>query len=264
MKFLYPNDKAKALTFSYDDNQVHDKKLVEIFNKYGVRGTFHVNSGILDNGGFVKKSEVKDLYKNHEIACHGVEHKNLTGLSRPQMVRELVEDRKTLEGLSGYLVQGLSYAFGNYNSEVKEVVKSVGIKYSRTVNSTHGYYPPIDFLEWHPTCHHDDPQLMSLGEGLLNAPDYIELPLMYVWGHSFEFARNNNWEVIEKFAELMSGKEDIWYATNMELYTYITATRSLEYTMDGKMVYNPTAITVYFEHNGEKMELKPGETKVLA
>ena len=142
--------------------------------------------------------------------------------------------------------------------------KSVGIKYSRTVNSTNGYFPPADFLEWNPTCHHDAPNLMDLGRGLLDAPDYIELPMMYVWGHSFEFARNNNWEVMEEFAKLMSGKEDVWYATNIELYTYITAIRSLEYTMDGKVVYNPTAVTVYFEHNGNMLELASGETLTLA
>ena len=69
---------------------------------------------------------------------------------------------------------------------------------------------------------------------------------------------------MEEFAKLMSGKEDVWYATNIELYTYITAIRSLEYTMDGKVVYNPTAVTVYFEHNGNMLELASGETLTLA
>ena len=264
MKFMYPNGKAKALTFSYDDNQIHDRKLVEIFDKYGLRGTFHMNSGQINHDGFIRSDEVKGLYRNHEVACHGVDHKNPTGLSRPQLVRELAEDRKALEEITGSMVTGLSYAFGLYSPEVKDVAKSVGIKYSRTVNSTNGYFPPADFLEWNPTCHHDAPNLLDLGRGLLDAPDYIELPMMYVWGHSFEFARNNNWEVMEEFAKLMSGKEDVWYATNIELYTYITAIRSLEYTMDGKVVYNPTAVTVYFEHNGNMLELASGETLTLA
>lgn len=47
MKFLYPNGLEKALTFSYDDGRVFDRKLVEIFNRYGVKGTFHLNSGTL-------------------------------------------------------------------------------------------------------------------------------------------------------------------------------------------------------------------------
>ena len=34
MRFVYPNGKRKALTFSYDDAQVFDRELVRIFNKY--------------------------------------------------------------------------------------------------------------------------------------------------------------------------------------------------------------------------------------
>ena len=49
------------------------------------------------------------------------------------MVLEIQEDRKALEKLTGHLVQGMSYAFGNYNEEIIEIAKSLGIKYSRTV-----------------------------------------------------------------------------------------------------------------------------------
>ena len=36
----------KALTFSYDDGIEQDRKLVEIFNKYGMKATFNLNTGI--------------------------------------------------------------------------------------------------------------------------------------------------------------------------------------------------------------------------
>ena len=41
----FPQGKHKALTMSYDDGKEDDRRLVEIFNRYGIRGTFHVNSG---------------------------------------------------------------------------------------------------------------------------------------------------------------------------------------------------------------------------
>ena len=50
MRFVYPQGKAKALTFSYDDAQHYDRELVPIFNKYGMKATFHLNSGTLDGG----------------------------------------------------------------------------------------------------------------------------------------------------------------------------------------------------------------------
>lgn len=266
MRYVYPQGKAKALTFSYDDGQEYDRKLVSIFNQYGLKGTFHLNSGTLSGTtgeeDFVTKEEVATLYEGHEVACHGVEHKNMPGISRDMICRELYEDRCALEALTGKMVRGLSYAFGNYNAEIIETAKSVGLKYSRTVNATNGFFPPANFLEWHPTCHHAAGSL-ELGEQFLHVPDYIELPLMYVWGHSFEFGRSKDWTVIEKLAKKMSGKEDIWYATNGEICDYITATRKQEFSLDGSMVYNPTAVSVWMMTEEGLIEVKPGETKKI-
>lgn len=61
MRFVYPDGKKKALTFSYDDGQIHDRRLVEILNRYGMKGTFHLNSGKLaqdrNNDVFVAADE---------------------------------------------------------------------------------------------------------------------------------------------------------------------------------------------------------------
>ena len=37
-------EKMKAITFSYDDGVTQDKRLVDIFNKYGLKATFNINS----------------------------------------------------------------------------------------------------------------------------------------------------------------------------------------------------------------------------
>ena len=41
----FPGGKHKALTFSYDDGRIFDKRLIEIFNKNGMKGTFNLNAG---------------------------------------------------------------------------------------------------------------------------------------------------------------------------------------------------------------------------
>lgn len=266
MRFIYPQGKRKALTFSYDDGQVYDRRLVEILNTHGMKGTFHLNSGNLGlKRGldcYVEKEELKELYAGHEVACHGVQHRNPPTITREQMVLEIQEDRKTLEELTGGLVQGMSYAFGNYDAEVKRIAKSLGIKYSRTVKETCGFFPPADFLEWHPTCHHNN-RLSELGDKFLNVAGFYELPVMYVWGHSFEFGRSDNWSVIEAFAEKMAGKADIWYATNMEIYRYINAVREQQFSADGLTMYNPTAISVWVDTKGGQIEVKPGKTVLI-
>lgn len=266
MRFVYPKGLRKALTFSYDDGQVYDRRLAELFRSHGMKATFHLNSGSLDphtgNETFVGMEELKTVYDGHEIACHGVQHRNPTSLTRQQLLLELQDDRKALEKLTGGLVQGMSYAFGSYNQDVIDVAKTAGIKYSRTVNSTHNFFAPADFMQWHPTCHHDD-RLLALGDSFLDVASYYELPLMYVWGHSFEFGRSGDWSVIEAFTDKMAGKEDIWYATNMEIYTYITATRQQEFSADGLTMHNPTAVSVWVKTEKELLEIKPGETKYI-
>lgn len=269
MRFVYPNGLEKALTFSYDDGQAYDKKLVEIFNKFGMKGTFHLNSGTLDGvtgiegESFVKSEEVASLYEGHEVACHGVNHLNMPAYPISVTNRELTEDRIDLENITGKLVQGFSYPFGRYTPQLIEAAKAAGIKYARTVNDTNGFYPPDDFMQWHPTCHHAN-NAIELGKQFLDVPGYVELPLMYVWGHSFEFGRSKDWTIIEEFCELMSGKDNIWYATNMEICDYLTAIRNLEYSADGSMIHNTSALSVWFTNdNGELVEIKPGEIKVI-
>ena len=85
--------------------------------------------------------------------------------------------------------------------------------------------------------------------------------MFYLWGHSYEFNDNNNWEIIEQFASYVGGRdEEIWYATNIEIYNYVKAYESLEWFMDMSGVYNPSAIPVCIEVNNKQYEVKSGET----
>lgn len=263
MRFVYPQGIRKALTFSYDDGQSFDRRLAELLRSHGMKGTFHLNSGKLGlhrgDEVFVSAEELNEVYAGHEVACHGVQHRNLPTITRQQAVLEIQEDRKRLEQITGGLVQGMSYAFGNYNSEIIQIAKSLGIKYSRTVNDTCGFFTPSDFMEWHPTCHHDN-KLLELGDRFLDVAGFYELPVMYVWGHSFEFGRSGDWSVMEAFVDKMAGKEDIWYATNIEIYTYVSATRQQEFSADGMTMHNPTAVSVWVKQKDGFLEVKPGET----
>ena len=41
MEYLYPGGLPKAMTFSYDDGQVYDRRLVKLFDEAGFKATFH-------------------------------------------------------------------------------------------------------------------------------------------------------------------------------------------------------------------------------
>lgn len=258
----FPGGTCFALTLSYDDGRDHDRRLVEIMNKYGIKGSFHLNSsriGAVEN--CVTPEEMPELYKNHEISCHGVYHYSVNTLPPQNVILELLEDRKALENIAGYPVRGMSYANGGYSDEAISALKNCGIVYSRTTAATHGFGIPEDFMKWHPTCHHRD--CIEDGKRFLAAIERGYVPFLrvfYVWGHSYEFANENNWELIEEFCKMMSGNDKIWYATNIEIYEYIMAQKALIISADNTIVRNPTDITVWFSKKGVTYSVKPGET----
>ncbi|WP_010165734.1 polysaccharide deacetylase family protein [Candidatus Epulonipiscium viviparus] len=215
---MYPNGATKAVTFSYDDGVTQDKRLVEIFNHYGLKATFNINSGLTDDPNRLTATQVRELYTNHEIACHGRAHLRLPDLTLADATEEIVEDKRNLEALLKRDVRGMAYSFGQVNDAAIAIMKDAGIVYGRAVKSTFDFALPTNWYRWLPTTHHKNDELFDLIDQYkkLNSKD---LSLFYIWGHSYEF--DNCWDRIEKCAELLSNRDDIWYCTNIELYDYI-------------------------------------------
>lgn len=252
----YPEGKAKAMSFSYDGAQVFDRRLVDIFNNFGMKGTFHLNAPNLDRDGYIGSKEAAALYAGHEIACHGMTHAFLTQLSAEQIIREIWEDRRALEDLAGYPVRGLAYAYGASSLRVINVLRELGIEYARTTNSSKRFSVPDDPLRLDPTCHHRD--ALELIDAFLNlAPD--RLSLFYIWGHSYEFDRQQNWYLIETFCEKTAGKSDIWYTTSIDLVRYLEAARRVVTGAEGTIMQNLSSIPLWYKNGGTVFCLKPGE-----
>lgn len=258
---LFPGGKKRAMTFSYDDGQIYDRQLVEMFNKYNVKATFHLNSATLGvkNGedSFVDKEEVRTLYEGHEVSAHGYNHPYFAQLPQDQVVYQLYEDKRILENLCGYPVRGMSYPYGEFSDELVNTAKTLGLEYSRTVNDTLGVHIPHDFMRWNPSCHHN--KVDKVYDEFMNCPSYRELMLFYIWGHSFEFHRENNWEDMEEFLKKVANQDDVWYATNIEIKDYISAYRSLKVTADQTAVYNVAATPVWIKFEDKLLIAEPGK-----
>ena len=240
----FPEGKHKVLTMSYDDGKLEDRKLVEIFNRYGIKGTFHINSGLVEDENRIKPEEWKELYKGHEVSCHTVLHPTISRCPLPQVALQVLEDRKALERAVGYPVRGMSYPNGSYTQEIVDMLPSLGIEYCRVVGNTDEFAIPENFLLWKATCHHNH-NLIENGTRFTELHKTQYLYMMYVWGHSYEFPRDDNWELMEQFGRLVGGRDDIWYATNIEIVDYMKAAKNLKFSIDGDMVYNPSAISVW-------------------
>lgn len=115
----FPDGKFKVLTMSYDDGKLSDKKLVSIFNKYGIKGTFHINSGLIGSYNRLTKAEIKTLYSGHEVSAHTLTHPTIARCPMEQVTKEILMDRENLEEIVGYPVRGLSYPNGSYNDSIR-------------------------------------------------------------------------------------------------------------------------------------------------
>lgn len=259
--FLYPEGKLKALTMSYDDGVHQDRRLIEIFNRNGLKGTFHLNYATFGRGNRLNADEVHDLYQGHEVACHTATHPFLERQPRTEVIREIFEDRRGLESLCGYPVVGMSYPFGTWNEEVAAIARAAGIVYSRDTRTTGGFGWPQEFMHWEGTCHHH--QMLERGRAFLEFNRH-PLPLMYVWGHAYEFDNDDNWNELEEFAGMMGNRPDIWYATNIQVYRYIQAIRAAVTSVDGKTLYNPSAETLWVKKGDTILPVAPGETRAIA
>ena len=207
LTMLFEGGKRKALTFSYDDGTIYDKKLVSLLKKYDMKATFNLNSGLLGqkehrmingiNTDFsqIEPWEVKTVYADQEVASHTVNHSSIVGLSQNMGAAEVLKNKQKLEELTGRPVRGFAYPYGSYNELAEEILSACGIEYARTADSSNDFDIPQDFLEWHPTCHHDAPELLKLAEKFCN-DDSLQPQLFCIWGRSYEFAQKDNWQVL--------------------------------------------------------------------
>ena len=226
------NGKLKAVTFSFDDGVQQDKRLKAIFDKYGLKCTFNFNSGRFGVSGMwqgvdhtkFRADEMVEVYSGHEIAGHTVNHPTLPLIEDDQkVIWEVEHDRKTLSEVMGYEVVGMAYPNGGVNNDdrVEALIrKNTGIKYARTITSSYSFDLQENLLRFNPTIGvggKDCTKLFELGEEFIALkPDTPKL--FYIWGHSYSFDVSDTWDKFEEFCKMISGKDDIFYGTNREVF----------------------------------------------
>ena len=259
---VYPGGKKRVVTFSYDDGHENDVRLIELFNKYGVKSTFHLNGIKYVDISEERAAELRRIYAGHEVACHTLRHGWPARMPAQSVTVETLEDRRILEKIFGYPVIGMSYPSGSYDDEAVNAMRACGIVYSRTVVSTRGFGTPSDFMRWHASCHHIG--ALDICDAFLdNLDSPWHSPLFYIWGHSHELRNDADWEMMENILKKLANNDKIWYATNIDIYNYMTAQSNLQISADETVFYNPSAIDVWVEKNKtEIIKIPAGQTVV--
>lgn len=263
---LYPNGKAKAFNITYDDGVLQDVCFVELLNKYGLKGTFNLNSGLMEtefewthpNGMTVKRlptGVVAELYQNHEVASHTLTHPYLSTLTEEEVMEEMARDKENLERLTGKPVLGFAGPFHHWGPMIVECAKRCGFEYARNAEERYCYAPPEDYFCWAAGSYHIMPGFRDFVEGFFDTEE--ELALCQIVGHTYDLDAENLWGYMQSVLQRVAGDERILSMTNLELVRYLKAMRSVVITEN--TISNPSNQPLWFEKDGKVICVEPGE-----
>ena len=277
----YPGGYAKAFTMAFDDGLVKDEVLIDLFQNYGLKSTFYLTTGRYGQGStgsiyeINTEEEATALYSDSgmEVGSHTRTHPDLTTFTDDTVVtddaglrEEVLGDIQQIESQFGTTVYGIAYPgappYKLYNNAVIEWLRNNGVGYARTAGSSYTFDLPTNWLTWVPTCHFADARLKSgeLSASFMNAQVTTDPMLFYVWGHAYELFEQNKitYEEFESFCEDISTADDVWFAANGEIYSYVADYNQLQILSANDTIINPTSRDLWFEYNGNTYSIKAG------
>ncbi len=269
-KRLYKNGYNKAFNVTYDDGVLQDVRFVELLNKYGIIGTFNLNSELMktefswmhESGLEVKRLSVeaaKQLYVGHEVASHSLTHPFFSEeTTTEQIFKELIEDKKNLETIFDCEIKGFALPFLYYDDNISNCVKATGFKYCRVSDESNDYNCPTDLYEWKSSIFHTEENLMGFVDGFCRS--HNELALCQIVGHTYDLDVFDLWDKIEKVFSIVSNQKDVWFASHGEIAEYIDGMNQAR--ISDSAVFNQSDIDLWFCVNGQKIKV-PSNSKVI-
>jgi peptidoglycan/xylan/chitin deacetylase (PgdA/CDA1 family) len=147
---------------TFDDGNASDvEHALPALQARGLRATFFVVAGRLGSPGFLDAAGVRELQAaGMTIGCHGMRHRPWRGLDEQALHEELVDAKRTLEGITGVPVKEAACPFGSYDRKVLRFLRRSG--YGHVYTSDRGMARPGDWIQTRNTIHaEDDPKLLD-------------------------------------------------------------------------------------------------------
>lgn len=205
----------KIVSLSFDDGTVYDLRFIELLNKYNLKATLNLNSGLKDFVWYYGDHPIERLdivahrlaYEGHEVAAHSLTHPYFSSLTEGEVVRQVKEDVENLSRIFAYRVEGFAFPFHDQTEEnittVKDSVPLSYIRYSCLDHSgTHR-----DRYHIHINALYDDEDIYRRLEEF--KADNKENGLFVIAGHAYEFEMKNDWEKIEKLLSYLKNDDAI-------------------------------------------------------
>ena len=266
IKKLYPQGKPKAFVVTYDDGVLQDRPFVALLNRYGLKGTFNLNSGLMENefewthenGSVIKRLSTDaavPLYQGHEIASHSLTHPYMEHLGEEELMTELQTDKSNLERLFGREIKGFAVPFDYYSDRIEHCARRCGFAYVRLPKESRSFVPPEDTFNWTAGIFHLDRGLTDFVDAFLSSSD--ELAFCQIAGHSYDLDTENMWGVMEDIFKKVSADREVLSMTTIELIEYLRAMRKVEIT--DRRIRNNSDISLWFQTDGEIYKLEANQ-----
>ncbi len=267
---LYPYGKKKTFNVTYDDGVLQDIRFVELLNRYNMKGTFNLNSALMENefewthesGCVVKRigtEEAISLYEGHEVASHTLTHPYMKNLTKEEILHELSQDKINLEKVLKKEIQGFAIPFDYYSDLIKKCVKECNFAYARISGESYSFIPQKDFYKWRATIFHCNDRLESFVKEFIETDE--ELALFQIVGHSYDLDVENKWDELEDVFRIVSCQDDILPMTTIEMVRYLEAMEKTEIT--DKYILNNSDRSLWFDINNTVCEIMPKEKYVI-
>ena len=125
--------KPLQISLTFDDGVADQLQGQQLLEKYGMAGTFYINSSFIGMPGYMTRASLDGLKaKGHEIGGHTVSHQNLPTLSADEQNRQVCLDRNTLLSW-GYAVTSFAYPFVAFDATTKAIAQQCGYNSARSV-----------------------------------------------------------------------------------------------------------------------------------
>lgn len=261
---LYPGGKSRAFNISYDDGVIQDIRFLELLNRYGLKGTFNLNYGLMHQqftwvhecGMTVRRlqeEEIRGIYEGHEIASHSYSHPYFDNMCEADILKELGADKFFLERLTGREVAGYATPFYYYSDLMADCVRYCGFEYARISEESNDYSIPSDFYRWRGSKFHWDDDLEAFVDGFLSTEQ--ELALCQLVGHSYDLDVMDLWDTMERTCHKVGIDPNVWPATHIEIVRYLKAMDKLRITE--REIRNESNTILWIELDRNIMKLNP-------
>jgi len=199
----------KIFLLSFDDGTIYDKRFVELLNKYNIKCTFNLNSGLenfvwqYEDRYPIRRQMLADTvqqYRGHEIASHSLHHHWLNTLTPPQLSGEIGEDCQNLKKLFGLDEIGFAVPFTACNERENRIIRKF-VRYIRLSELSDSFALPED--PYHIPIHglYNDPDIRE--KIIRFAENDLTVSLFVMAGHSYEFEVLDHWAYMEELLQFI-------------------------------------------------------------